>query len=409
MRVHRFRLIIALVASSLALAACAGQAAQPAATTAPAAPTDAPVIGAPVGAETATTAPAATTEAPTAAAETTATPAAAAQATPAGTPTAGPAAAGETLQAIRARGQLVCGSNDQVPGFGSVDPSGQTVGFDIDFCKALAAAVFGDATKVQFRPLTAQERFTAVQSREVDVLIRNTTWTLTRDTANGLDFAPPNFYDGQGMMVRTADNITSLEQLAGATICVQSGTTTELNLADAFRAASLEFTPAVFEDANGTFGAYDAGQCDAVTTDKSGLASRRLSLQAPNDHVILDVTLSKEPLAPSVLQGDPQWKDIVTWVTYGLINAEEYGVTQANVDQQLASEDPNVRRLLGAEGELGGALGLENDFMVDVIKAVGNYGEIYDRHLGPNTPVNIPRGPNAQYTDGGLIYGIPFR
>jgi general L-amino acid transport system substrate-binding protein len=406
-------LIAALAALSLVLSACAGQAAQPAATSAPAAATDAPVIGAPVGAETATTAPAAATEAPTTAAEATATPATAAQATPAGTPaaaaTAGPAAVGETLAAIRSRGQLVCGANDQVPGFGSVDPSGQTVGFDIDFCRALAAAVFGDATKVQFRPLTAQERFTAVQSREVDVLIRNTTWTLTRDTANGLDFAPPNFYDGQGIMVRKSDNITSLEQLNGATICVQSGTTTELNLADAFRAQSLEFTPAVFEDANGTFGAYDAGQCDAVTTDKSGLASRRLSLGAPDDHVILDVTLSKEPLAPSVLQGDAQWKDIVTWVVYGLINAEEYGVTQANVEEQVASEDPNVRRLLGAEGDLGQALALENDFMVDVIKAVGNYGEIYDRHLGPNTPVNIPRGPNAQYTEGGLIYGIPFR
>jgi general L-amino acid transport system substrate-binding protein len=262
---------------------------------------------------------------------------------------------------------------------------------------------------VQYRPLTAQERFTAVQSREVDVLLRNTTWTLTRDTANGLDFGPPNFYDGQGIMVRTSDNLASLDQLNGATICVQSGTTTELNLADAFRAQNLQFTPAVFEDANGTFAAYDAGQCDAVTTDKSGLASRRLSLENPNDHVILDVTLSKEPLAPSVLQGDAQWKDIVTWVVYGLMNAEEFGVTQANIDSQLTSEDPNVRRLLGAEGELGAALGLENDFMVDVIRAVGNYGEIYNRHLGPDTPVNIPRGPNALYTDGGLIYGIPFR
>jgi general L-amino acid transport system substrate-binding protein len=318
-------------------------------------------------------------------------------------------AVGATLQTIKSRGQLICGSNDQVAGFGSVDASGQTVGFDIDFCKALAAAIFGDATKVQYRPLTAQERFTAVQSGEVDVLIRNTTATLTRETTNGMDFAPPNFYDGQGIMVRTSENITGLEQLNGATICVQSGTTTELNLADAFRALNLEFTPAVFEDANGTFGAYDAGQCDAVTTDKSGLASRRLSLQAPDDHVILDVTLSKEPLAPGVLQGDPQWRDIVTWVVYGLMNAEEYDVTQANVQSLLTSEDPNIRRLLGVEGDLGTALGLETDFMVDVITAVGNYGEIYNRHLGPDTPINIPRGPNAQYTDGGLIYGLPFR
>jgi general L-amino acid transport system substrate-binding protein len=402
----------------LALAAC-GPAAEQAATSAPAAqaPTDAPVVGAPVGAATAE-APAAATAAPaaeaTAAAPTAASggaaPTAASSGAAAGTsaPPA-PASAGATLQAIKGRGQLICGSNDQVPGFGSVDSSGQTVGFDIDFCKALAAAIFGDATKVTYRPLTAQERFTAVQSGEVDVLIRNTTWTLTRDTVNGMDFAPTNFYDGQGIMVRKSDNLTSLEQLGGATICVQSGTTTELNLADAFRALSLEFTPAVFEDANGTMGAYDAGQCDAVTTDKSGLASRRLTLQNPDDHVILDATLSKEPLAPSVLQGDPQWHDIVTWVIYGLMNAEEYGVTQANVQEQLASEDPNVRRLLGVEGELGAGLGLENDFMVDVITAVGNYGEIYNRHLGPDTPVNIPRGPNALYTEGGLIYGIPFR
>jgi general L-amino acid transport system substrate-binding protein len=398
---------------ALALAACGPAAEQPQATSAPAAaaPTDAPVVGAPVGGATAeapaATAPAAeATAASGGAAPTAATGGAAAAGTSA--PPA-PATAGATLQTIKGRGQLICGSNDQVPGFGSVDASGQTVGFDIDFCKALAAAIFGDATKVQYRPLTAQERFTALQSGEVDVLIRNTTWTLTRDTVNGLDFAPPNFYDGQGIMVRASENINSLDQLGGATICVQSGTTTELNLADAFRARNLEFTPAVFEDANGTFGAYDAGQCDAVTTDKSGLASRRLSLQNPNDHVILDATLSKEPLAPSVLQGDPQWHDIVTWVTYGLMNAEEYGVTQANVQEQLSNSDPNVRRLLGVEGELGAGLGLENDFMVDVLTAVGNYGEIYNRHLGPDTPVNIPRGPNALYTEGGLIYGIPFR
>ncbi len=406
---------------ALALAACGPQQTQQA-TQAPAAaaPTDAPVIAAPVGGATAATAPTAAAAAPTSAAAPTdaaaaPTSAAAPTAASAGgaaaqaTAPAAPIEAGATLQTVKNRGQLICGSNDQVAGFGSVNAAGETVGFDIDFCKALAAAIFGDATKVQYRPLTAQERFTAVQSGEVDVLIRNTTATLTRETVNGLDFAPTNFYDGQGMMVRTADNITSLADLKGATICVQSGTTTELNLADAFRAEGLEFTPAVFEDANGTFGAYDAGQCDAVTTDKSGLASRRTSLQAPNDHVILDVTMSKEPLAPAVLQGDAQWRDILTWVVYGLMNAEEYGITQANVQEQLGSENPNIRRLLGVEGELGAGLALENDFMVDVITAVGNYGEIYDRHLGPNTPINIPRGPNAQYTDGGLIYGLPFR
>lgn len=400
---RRFPWLAGLLLAALLMAACSsGTTATTPPTAAPAAeaPTDAPAIGAPVGGATAEAQAATAAPAPTAA--------------PAAGPTAASApapapAAGATLQTIKSRGNLICGSNDQVPGFGSVDSSGQTVGFDIDFCKALAAAIFGDASKVTYRPLTAQERFTAVQSGEVDVLIRNTTWTLTRDTVNGLDFAPTNFYDGQGIMVRKSENISKIEDLEGATICVQSGTTTELNLADAFRARNLNFTPTVFEDANGTMGAYDAGQCDAVTTDKSGLASRRLSLQKPDDHIILDVTLSKEPLAPSVLQGDPQWHDIVTWVVYGLMNAEEYGVTQANVQEKLGSTDPNVRRLLGAEGELGKGLGLDNDFMVKVLTAVGNYGEIYNRNLGPDTPINIPRGPNALYTEGGLIYGIPFR
>lgn len=393
MKVNRFLGFVSVLLLAAFVAACSNQAAtnEPSSPV-EAAPTDAPAIGAPVAAVTEAPAPA-----PTAAPQATTAPAA---------PTA---SGGSTLQTIKDRGELICGSNDQVPGFGSVDASGQTVGFDIDFCRALAAAIFGDPNKVTFRPLTAQERFTAVQSGEVDVLIRNTTNTLTRETVNGMDFAPTNFFDGQGIMVRKSDNLNTISDLDGATICVQSGTTTELNLADAFRAVGASFTPAVFEDANGTFSAYDAGQCDAVTTDKSGLASRRLSLSSPEDHVIMDVTLSKEPLAPAVLQGDAQWRDIVTWVIYGLFNAEEYGVTQANVQEQLSSDDPNIRRLLGVEGELGAGLGLDNDFMVKVISAVGNYGEIYDRHLGPNTPINIPRGPNAQYTDGGLIYGMPFR
>lgn len=323
--------------------------------------------------------------------------------------TAVSAAPGETLQTIRDRGNLICGVNDQLPGFGSVDSSGSFTGFDVDFCKAIAAAIFGDATAVQYRPLSAQERFTAVQTGEVDVLIRNTTWTLGRDTTVGLDFAPVTFYDGQGMMVRTADNITSLEDMAGATICVQSGTTTEQNLADAFRAINVEFQAAVFEDNNQTSAAYDEGRCDGYTTDKSGLASTRLRLQNPDDHAILDVTMSKEPLGPAVLQGDPQWKDIVTWVVFGVITAEELEMTSENIDSFASSGDPSIRRLIGVEGDLGIGLGLDNDFMVDVLKAVGNYGEIYDRHLGPATPVNIPRGLNAQYTDGGLIYAAPFR
>jgi len=320
-----------------------------------------------------------------------------------------PAAVGEGLQAVRSRGQLICGVNDQLPGFGSVGPDQQPVGFDIDLCKAVAAAVFGDPNAVQYRPLSTQERFTALQSREIDLLARNTTWTISRDTSVGLDFAPVTFFDGQGMLVRTADGIAGLEDMGGASICVQAGTTTEQNLADAFRALNLEFTPVVFEDANQTYAAYDAGQCDGVTSDKSQLASRRIGLQAPDEHVILDETISKEPLAPAVLQGDPQWADIVSWTVYGLMNAEEYGITQENVGSFANSEDPNIRRLLGIEGELGAGLGLDNDFMVDVITAVGNYGEIYNRHLGPDTPINIPRGQNALYRDGGLIYGIPFR
>lgn len=320
-----------------------------------------------------------------------------------------PAAVGEGLEAVRGRGQLVCGVNDQLPGFGSVGSDGTPAGFDIDLCKAVAAAVLGDPAAVQYRPLSTQERFTALQSREIDMLARNTTWTISRDTSVGLDFAPVTFFDGQGMLVRTADNIASLEDMGGASICVQSGTTTEQNLADGFRALGLEFTPVVFEDANQTYSAYDAGQCDGVTSDKSQLASRRIGLQAPDDHVILDVTISKEPLAPAVLQGDPQWADIVSWTVYGLMNAEEYGITQENVATFADNTDPNIRRLLGIEGELGAGLGLDNDFMVDVITAVGNYGEIYDRNLGPETPINIPRGQNALYRDGGLIYGIPFR
>ena len=304
---------------------------------------------------------------------------------------------------------LVCGVHGSFPGFGTVDTAGNFVGFDVDFCKAIAAAIFNDPSKVQYRPLSAQERFTAVQTREVDVLIRNTTWTIGRDTSVGMDFGPVTFYDGQGMMVRKADNITKLEDMGGASVCVQSGTTTELNLADNFRARQLEFNAVVFEEQAQTVAAYDEGRCDGITTDKSQLVSNRLQLKNPDDHVILDVTMSKEPLAPAVLQGDPQWSDIVSWVVYSTFTAEELGINQGNVDSFANSEDPNVRRLLGAEGDLGTGLGLDNTFVVNVIKAVGNYGEIYDRHLGPATPFNLPRAQNALWTNGGLIYAPPFR
>jgi general L-amino acid transport system substrate-binding protein len=314
------------------------------------------------------------------------------------------------LEIVKERGELICGVNNQLPGFGYLTSDGAFSGFDVDFCKAIAVAVLGDANAVQYRPLTASDRFTAVQTGEVDVLIRNTTWTLQRDASGvGMEFMPVTFYDGQGMMVRADSGITSLEDMDGATVCVQSGTTTELNLADNFRALGLEFTPVVLEDADKTMGAYDDNRCDGVTTDKSGLVSRRTTLTNPDEHIILDVTMSKEPLAPSVLQGDAAWADAVRWIIYGLMEAEEYGITSENLDEMAASEDPTVQRLLGVSGDMGTLLGLDNDFLVRALEAVGNYGEIYDRNLGPGTPFDLPRGPNAQYTDGGQIYAMPFR
>jgi len=324
-----------------------------------------------------------------------------------GAPAAAPA--GQRLAAVRARGRLLCGVQDKLPGFGYLDPGGEYRGFDVDFCRAVAAAVLGDATAVDFKPLTAQQRFTALQTGEIDVLIRNTTWTLSRDTQNGLDFAPTTFYDGQGMMVRADLGVNDLAGLDGATVCVTSGTTTEKNLGDAMRGAGAAYTPVVLEDADQVFSAYDSGRCDAVTSDKSQLASRQTTLADPAAHVILDVTLSKEPLGPAVLQGDAQWADVVNWVVFGLVAAEEFGITAATVDTFLASDDPEIRRLLGVEDALGEGLGLGNDFMVPVLRAVGNYGEIYDRNLGPDTPFKLPRGYNRTWKDGGLLYSPPFR
>lgn len=320
------------------------------------------------------------------------------------------ASSGGLLQAVQARGEIVCGVNQTLTGFGFLDSAGNFSGFDVDFCRAVAAAVLGDATKVQFRPLSSGERFTAVNTGEVDVLFRNSTWTLTRDSAEvGMEFMPTTFYDGQGMMVRKDSGITTLEEMDGATVCVQSGTTTELNLADNFRSRGLDFTPVVFEDNDRTMAAYDEGRCDGITTDKSGLVSNRTRLRTPDDHVILDVTMSKEPLAGAVFQGDPGWADAVRWIIFGMMEAEEYGVTSANVDEMMGSEDPTVKRLLGLEGDMGAKLGLSNDFMVKVLKSVGNYGEVYDRNLGPDTPFALPRGQNNLYTQGGLIYAAPFR
>jgi general L-amino acid transport system substrate-binding protein len=318
---------------------------------------------------------------------------------------------GDTLATIIARDSLKCGGNATLGGFGFLDAdSNEFSGFDVDFCAAIAAAVLGDAEKVEVTPTTGTSRFPTLQSGEVDVLIRNTTWTLSRDTSLGFDFGPINFYDGQGMMVRADSGITTLEDMAGSTVCVQAGTTTEKNLADVFRALDIPFTPAVFPDNPSTTEAYKAGQCDGLTTDKSGLVSIRINqLDVPEDHVILDVTMSKEPLGPLTRHGDNNWNDIVSWVMYCTFQAEESDVTSANVDDMLGSDDPTIQNLLGVVGDLGQSMGIPNDFCYQAIKQVGNYGEIYDRNLGPDTPFNLPRGLNEQYYNGGLIYSMPFR
>jgi general L-amino acid transport system substrate-binding protein len=315
------------------------------------------------------------------------------------------------LQAVRDNGSLRCGVNQSVPGFGFL--SGDTFsGFDIDFCRALAVAIFNDPAAVEFRPVTAAERFTALQTNEIDVLIRNTTWTITRDVELGTDFGPTTFYDGQGMMVRRDSGFSSLDQMGGATVCVLAGTTTELNLADAFTSRGLDYEPLVFETGDETIAAYNEGRCDGLTSDKSQLAGLRTQTTNPADHMILPETMSKEPLGPVWAQGDQQWGDVVRWVVNGIIIAEEKGITSANVDDMVANPpaDPEVARLLGLEGEFGAMLGLEKDFMVNVIRAVGNYGEIYDRHLGP-TGTDIPRqgSLNALWTNGGLLYAPPWR
>jgi general L-amino acid transport system substrate-binding protein len=336
---------------------------------------------------------------------------AAATADPAAVPTVAiVAGGGPTFQQVSDRGVLRCAGNQSVPGFGYINPdTNEFEGFDIDFCRAVAVAVLGDPNAIEVRPTTANERFPVLQAGEVDVLFRNTTWTISRDTSLGLEFGPTTFYDGQGMMVRAADGITTLEDLDGGTICVQSGTTTEKNLADVFRARGIDFTPLVFDGADPTREAYEQGQCDGFTTDKSGLVSQLVLLSDPAAHVILEETMSKEPLAPAVRHGDNNWFDIVKWTVFCTINAEELGIASDNIDTFLGGEDPVIQNLLGETGDLGLALGLNNDFCYQVVKQVGNYGEIYNRNLGPDTPFNVPRGLNDLYTNGGLLYSPPFR
>ena len=319
------------------------------------------------------------------------------------------AAEAQTLASVKQRGSLNCGANTGLAGFGMPDQNGNWTGLDVEFCRAVAAAIFNDPTKVKFVPLSAKDRFTALQSGEVDVLSRNGTVTLSRDTTLGLNWGPPNYFDGQGFMVRKKLNIASAKELNGASICVQQGTTTELNLADYFRANNMKYEGVVFATSEETNKAYDAGRCDAFTTDASGLYSERLKFVNPDEHVVLPEIISKEPLAAAVRHGDDQWFDIVKWTHYAMLNAEELGVTQKNVDEQLKSTNPEIKRLLGTEGKFGEGLGLTNDWAYRIIKHVGNYGESFERNVGESSRLKIKRGLNALWTKGGLQYAWPIR
>jgi general L-amino acid transport system substrate-binding protein len=318
-------------------------------------------------------------------------------------------ASAATLDTVKAKGQIVCGHGQGLAGFALPDDKGVWRGLDADVCRALAAAIFNDPNKVKVVPLTSKDRFTALQSGEIDVLSRNTTWTLSREASLGLEFAGINYYDGQGFMVRKSLKLASAKELSGASICVQQGTTTELNLADYFRANKMDLKVVTFATNDETTKAYDAGRCDALTTDASGLYSERLRLAKPDDHVVLPEIISKEPLGPSVRKGDDQWLDIVKWTQFVLTTAEELGVTQANVDQMLKSDNPEIKRLLGTEGKFGESLGLTNDWAYRIIKHVGNYGESFERNVGAGSPLKISRGLNALWNKGGLQYAPPIR
>ena len=319
------------------------------------------------------------------------------------------AASAQTLKAVKDRGQLVCGANGTLAGFGMPDPQGNWTGFDVDFCRAIAAAIFNDPTKVKFVPLTAANRFTALQSGDIDVLSRNTTWTMSRDTTLGVDFVAVHYYDGQGFMVHKALKVSSALELNDASVCVQQGTTTELNLADFFRSNHMSLKSVTFATADEAIKAYDSGRCDSYTTDSSGLYGERVLLSNPNDNIILPEIISKEPLSPVVRQGDDAWEDLVRWVHYAMVDAEELGVSKANLDDQMKSANPEIRRLLGVEGQFGEGIGLTNDWAARIIKSIGNYGESFENTIGQGSALKIARGINALWTKGGLQYGIPVR
>jgi general L-amino acid transport system substrate-binding protein len=320
-----------------------------------------------------------------------------------------PSAWSQTLEAVKARGELICGANGTLAGFGLPDAQGNWTGLDVDFCRAIAAAIFNDPKKVKFVPLTAKDRFTALQSGEVDVLARNTTWTISRDTSLGLEFGAVNYYDGQGFMVRKGLKVNSALELNDAAVCVQQGTTTELNLADYFRAHQMKLKTVTFATSTEAVKAYDTGRCDAYTTDSSALYGERLRLATPAEHIVLPEIISKEPLGPAVRHGDAQWGDIVKWTHFAMLNAEELGVNRTNVDEQLKSNNPETRRLLGVEGNFGEPLGLTKDWAYRIVKHVGNYGESFERNVGQGSPMKIARGINALWTKGGLQYGVPIR
>ena len=313
------------------------------------------------------------------------------------------------LQQIKARGTVNCGTSPGLAGFAMPDAQGNYAGIDVDLCRALAAAIFNDPLKVKFIPLSSKDRFTALQASEVDLLSRTTTWTMSRDTSLGLNFAGINYFDGQGFMVRKKLGVDSALKLAGASICVAQGTTTELNLADFFRANKMNYEVVAFSSGDETIKAYESGRCDAFTTDSSGLYAERLKLSVPADHIVLPEIISKEPLGPVVRHGDDNWLDVVKWTHNAMLNAEELGITKANVDTMLKSDNPEIKRLVGTEGKFGEAIGLTNDWAYRIVKHVGNYGEIFEKNVGAGSLLKISRGQNALWTKGGLQYAPPIR
>jgi len=323
--------------------------------------------------------------------------------------TASQAAGAQTLKTVKDRGVLSCGVSQGLPGFSAPDDKGNWTGLDVDVCRAIAAAIFDDPTKVKFAPLSAKDRFTALQSGEIDVLSRNTTWTSSRDTSLGLNFTGVTYYDGQGFLVRKALKVNSALELNGASVCVQTGTTNEQNLADYFKANSMRYEVIAFASADETVKAYEAGRCDAFTSDVSQLYSERLKLANPNDHAVLPEVISKEPLGPAVRHGDDQWFDIVKWTLFAMLDAEELGVTQKNVDSMLKSDKPELRRVLGLDGNLGEQLGLTKDWVVRIVRHVGNYGESFERNVGVGSKLGIARGLNRLWNQGGVQYAPPIR